>query len=92
MLLERADTVVLQSIFLQRQVNFNNIAWFDETWVNATHSHSTARGDDLLESTTPVPTSQGGILIKRHAGTAEGFVNEVMLHFKFKKAAITKKR
>lgn len=88
-LLERTDIVLARCDFLKEAKkiqDWTNVVFTDETWLNANHTVSRSWTDDTAASTSAVPIGKGERLIICHAGTAKGFVKDVMLTFKSKKS------
>uniref|UniRef100_A0A8D8Y8V6 Tc1-like transposase DDE domain-containing protein n=1 Tax=Cacopsylla melanoneura TaxID=428564 RepID=A0A8D8Y8V6_9HEMI len=87
--MERHDIVKWRwrflSAILQRDVNFKEVVWLDETWVNAGHSVSKTWTDDSVQGSMKGPTGKGGRLIILYAGSSEGFIPGVADIFRSKK-------
>lgn len=82
-LLERPDIVASRCRFLReiRKVEFDNVVWLDETWVNTNHSVTKSWTDNSSSGTMNVPLGKGSRLILLHAGSSKGFVPNCKLLF-----------
>lgn len=81
-LLERSDVVALRHEFLRqiRKVEFNDVIFLDETWVNENHSVPKCWQSPECNG-VQVPIGKGRRLILLHAGSSRGFVNDCLLLF-----------
>ncbi|RVE45034.1 hypothetical protein evm_010313 [Chilo suppressalis] len=86
--MERHD-IIMQRLTIQREVkqiiNWDNVIFLDETWLNSNHSVPKTWTDDSEASCSKVPIGKGGRLIICHAGSASaGFVENSLLAFQSK--------
>lgn len=84
---ERTDIVALRCEFLRAisDVDFNQVIFLDETWVNAGHTVTTSWSDGSVKSARKEPVGKGGRLIITHAGSAQGFIPNCFSMFRSKK-------
>lgn len=87
MLFEREDIAAWRCRFLRemKDINFEDIVWIDETWVNAGHTVTKGWSDD--KEGIALPTGKGGRIILLHAGTCRGFIPGCQLLFRSKKTS-----
>ncbi|XP_046677305.1 uncharacterized protein LOC124365374 [Homalodisca vitripennis] len=86
-LMERGDIIAWRCRFLReiKDLNFEEIVWLDETWVNSGHCKKIGWTDDSVEGTFPVPVGKGRRIIVLHAGSSTGFIPNCALLFTSKK-------
>lgn len=85
-LLERNDIVAWRCRFLRevKDLDFDQIVWLDETWVNTGHTLTRGWTDDSTSGTLAAPIGKGSRLILLHAGTSAGFIPNCCLLFSSK--------
>ncbi|GBP78315.1 hypothetical protein EVAR_52370_1 [Eumeta japonica] len=69
----------------QKIEDWSDVAFTNETWLNANHTLSKTWTDNTAGSTSALPMGKGERLIICHAGTVKGFVPDALLAFKSQK-------